>query len=88
MCWLFILYCEMKAAKADPYNPDVILYIGHYQRQVAGDVRYIQVACGYTQKLRQCSLTYSMYKVAYVSFVFCYCLYHVHGTSSSISKSP
>jgi superkiller protein 3 len=28
----------LKAAKADPYNPDVILYIGHYQRQIAGDV--------------------------------------------------
>ena len=30
----------VKAAKANPYNPEVILYIGHYQRQIAGDVRY------------------------------------------------
>ena len=37
--WCVSCVCP-QAAKADPFNPDVFVYIGHYQRLVAGDIRY------------------------------------------------
>ena len=30
----------VQAAKSDPMNPDIFLYLGHYQKQITGDLKY------------------------------------------------
>ncbi len=31
----------LQAAKADPMNAEVFVYLGHYQREINGDLKYV-----------------------------------------------